>query len=364
MSTRIEIIAKNLLHNFELLERFAPGKVQIPVLKSNAYGHGIEEVARVLHVKQPPYFLVQDYREAARLRAICDTPILLLGTPLVSEVVASNINNILLSVSSISFLRELSALNRPLSFHLCLNTGMNREGINESEIPEALKIIQSFPQMEYEGVWSHFADADNLDDHHRRQQEIAFSRILDTLQYAGNLPKWVHIGNSAGFTKTSDPRINAFRAGMANYGMDPIGTLRGIRPTLRIISSVVDIRQLNPGDSIGYNCSYVAPKPMIIGIVPVGYFEALDRRLSNVGSFSYIDHISQKRYCLPIRGKVSMNLTCFEISDAPIKIGDEIVIVSDHMGDKNSVQSISDTVDTIPDEILTRINPHLIRKVV
>lgn len=264
MSTRIEIIAKNLLHNFELLERFAPGKAQIPVLKSNAYGHGIEEVARVLHVKQPPYFLVQDYQEAARLRAVCETPILLLGTPFISEVAANKLDDISISVSSLSFLKKLSALQRRVRFHLCLNTGMNREGINESEISEALEIIQDSPQIKCEGIWSHFADADNLNDRHRKQQEILFSRILDTLQKTDRLPKWVHIGNSAGFTKTSDPRINAFRAGMASYGMDPIGTLKGIRPTLRIISSVVDIRQLNSGDSIGYNCTYITPKPMTI----------------------------------------------------------------------------------------------------
>lgn len=364
MYTRIEIIAKNLLHNFELLEQLALGKAQIPVLKSNAYGHGIEEVARILHVKQPPYFLVQDYQEAARLRAVCGTPVLLLGTPFISEVAANKLDDILVSVASISFLKELSALERPVRFHLCLNTGMNREGINESEISEALKIIQNSPQLVCEGVWSHFADADNLNDCHRQQQEVAFSRILDTFQEVSRLPKWIHIGNSAGFTKTSDPRINAFRAGMANYGMDPIGSLKGIRPTLRIISSVVDIRQLNPGDSIGYNCTYVTTNPATIGVVPVGYFEALDRKLSNIGSFSYIDQTNQKKYCLPIRGKVSMNLTCFEINDAPIKIGDEIVVVSDHTDDKNSVQSISGSVDTIPDEILARIGAHLARKVV
>ena len=359
MITRVEVIAENLLHNFSLLEKASLGKSQFPVLKSNAYGHGIKEVARILSIKKPPYFLVQNYAEAMQIQAASTVPVLVLGTPDIQDIAQNNTKGITFSISSLHLLKNLAELKKPLNIHLCLNTGMNREGINDVDIKDTIALLENNHHLKCDGVWSHFADADGLTDIHRSMQEKKFSAMLDILLQA-NIPcRWIHIGNSAGFLKTADPRINAFRAGMAGYGLDPVGTLPELRPTMRLISHITNIRDLQPGDSVGYSCTYTAPHSMSIGIVPVGYFEALDMRLSNTGCFSYIDPSSGIKTFLPIRGRISMNQTCFDTCNLPLKVGDEITVISSTTADKNSIKNIAHTVATIPDEMLTRVNAEI-----
>lgn len=358
MESRLEISAANLLHNFDYLEQMVPGKRQFPVLKSNAYGHGIAEVASILATRNPACFLVQTIAEAALVRRVCAVHVVVLGHVTAAELARCNISDIAFTVSQLSLLAELAMLECTVSIHLCLNTGMNREGMNISDLSLAIDLIRANPNLNITGIWSHFADADNPDSSFWRSQQGIFTDALNLLGAYGLRPLHVHLANSAGFLKTTEPRINAFRAGMAGYGFDPTTGLEKLRPALRLVSQIAELRDIQAEDTVGYGRTYKAQIAETIGIIPVGYFEALDTRLSNAGWLLHHNAEGHKTY-LPICGRVSMNQTCFRTRGLDLALGDELTVISNETTDKNSVCAIARQVGTIPDEIVTRISATL-----
>jgi len=189
--------------------------------------------------------------------------------------------------------------------------------------------------------------------------------FLDFFEGNNIKPKWVHVGNSAGYLKVIDDRINAFRPGIALYGINPLNKndtehkkLRNLKPVLRVVSTVTDVQEVRKGDCVGYGCTYTAKKKTKIGLLPIGYNEVLDRRLSGKGFVKF------KNNFLPIVGNISMMMTSFKIGSANVKSGDEVIVISELSKDKNSIENIAEMCDTIPYEILVRISSNIRRVIV
>lgn len=188
---------------------------------------------------------------------------------------------------------------------------------------------------------------------------------LETLQSAGFSPRWVHLGNSAAIFSLKNKALTAYRPGLALYGYPPddqnYDQKINLQPALQVYSHIVSIQELKSGESVSYNESYRADQDISIAVVPFGYFEGLDRRLSNKAKF-LIENETNNFYA-PIAGRVCMNLTCLKINQ-PAKLGDVVKIISDNPNDQNSVANISKLMDTIPYEFLAKLQANIRRKIV
>jgi len=355
---RVELLADNLRHNFQIFSQNSPEKSIFPTIKSNAYGHGAREVASVLQEFRPPFFAVHAPFEAEELS---DFPVLVLGPSLPQDFANFRGKNLAVSVASPESLRIFSESKIPFILHLKCNTGMNRQGFDFSDLAEVFGILHQSPHLTVGGIFSHFFDADNSENHGTERQNSIFSEFLDAVFAEKYSPQWIHLGNSAGVLKTRDSRISATRTGIGLYGINPLESrdehfpkFQKLKPVMRVLSTITNIRILEVGEAVSYNGTFVAPQKMRVGIVPFGYYEGLDRGLSNTGFFKVGNRIAK------ILGRVCMNLTAFEASETD-KIGDEVMVLSENPEDQNSAENMAKITKTIPYEVFTRISPFLPR---
>lgn len=364
----IEISRRNILHNLSLYQSLLPGRQVCPVLKSNAYGHGIEPIVEILKDEDFPFFVVDSYYEALQVLEVSHKKqVLIMGYTHPENYASFDFRSIVISVYDLETIHALGKLKTPVRMHLMVNTGMNREGIYPEEIKEYVETIRLYKHLSIDGVFSHFADADNgeVDTAYTEKQMLHFGRTLDILEAEGVRPPYVHIANSAGVLKSADPRITMCRIGLGLYGYDTVAPqdelsvhMQDLRPALRFVATVTNVVQLKAGDQVSYNCTYTAEKAMTVGVASVGYYECLNRMLSNKGVFRYagVD--------LPIVGRVCMNLTCFDTRGSDIKIGDEIEVISMEVGHENSIYALAKICQTIPYEVLVKLSESTRRVVV
>lgn len=351
----IEISREKILSNFHVVKKFVPNCDIWPVLKSNAYGHGIEQVVSILKEEKFEYFIVDSYFEALKARKISDKNILIIGSTNPVNFKIMDFKNITLLIQDKRSIEALGKLNKKIKIHLKINTGMNRQGFDLEELEMIIKTLRKFPLIEVEGVFSHLADSDNQNDSFTRWQENNFKAALDKIYGLGLSPKYVHLSATYGLGKTVDERINAVRLGIGLYGF---GNIKGLKPALRMLSVFTKTREINRGDKVGYNCTFTADQKMNIGIIPIGYYEAFDRRLSNCGWIKY------KKSFFQIIGRVCMNLSIINLKNKKPKEFDEVEAISWNLKDKNSVLNMAKICQTVPYEILIKINETIRRVVV
>ncbi|MBI5414729.1 alanine racemase [Candidatus Peregrinibacteria bacterium] len=362
---RVEILAENILHNFETYKKLLPEKHLFPCLKSNAYGHGITEIVTILKNLDFPYFVVDSYYEALEIQKLTKKKTLIIGYNHPENYQYFDFKKIAISVYDLASLKALASLKKRIKIHLMVNTGMNREGILLAQIQPLLEVIAHHDFLELEGVFSHFADADDPENSYTDFQMQKFHECLNLLEAKGFCPKYVHFGNSAGVLKIYDERINSYRLGIGLYGYCPLfsddalyAKLQNLKPALRVVSTVVHTQFLSKGEKVGYNCTFEAQNDMTLGVIPAGYYECIPRSLSNTGFLKIREHF------VPIIGRVCMNLTCFDEQNTNAKVGDEIVVISEKKEDANSIEHIAKACGTIPYEILVKISESIRRKVV
>ena len=350
---KIEISEDALLYNYRYLSKLSALKVA-PVLKANAYGHGLQIVAKALDSVGAPFFCVDSLYEAYELLKISiKTPILIMGY--------TNPENLKVKKLPFSFavydketLDALIKFQPQASIHIFVNTGMNREGIQIAELPSFLEYITSFKDLKIEGLMSHFAMSDRYKDDLTREQLKNFHIALELFQKMKISPKWIHIGNSAAslLPKQYNGKLgNMIRCGIASYGIG--GELMDIKlkPALKVLTTLTGIKQIHKGEKVGYDFTYTAKKDMTIGILPYGYYDGLDRRLSNKG-YVLID-----RFFCPIIGRVSMNITTIDISGVKNpQVGQQVTIFSNNPKDRNSVNKSSLKAGTIQRDLLVNLS--------
>ncbi len=363
---RVEILPKNIVSNFNIFASLLPGKMIFPVLKSNAYGHGILPVVEILDPLDFPLYVADSYYEALKIRKVSKKKILIIGYNHPSNYKDFRWKNISVSVYDLDSIRALSELcGSTINIHLKINTGMNRQGIHPEELPLFLKEIASHPHLHLEGVLSHLADGDNPENDFTKKQEKTFSKCLDIIESEGFSPEYIHLGNTAGGMKLQDKRINGIRPGIGLFGYNPLEKkdkhfkdMDSLKPALRVISTLIHTQKLKKGEKVSYNLTFEAPRDMEIGLVPAGYYECVPRALSNTGSFTSMG-------CrLPILGRICMNLTSFDLSKALLSVGDPVTIISENPGDPNSIENIARLTGTITYEILVHISETMRRFIV
>ena len=359
---RLEIKADNILHNWQYLKSRQPTAALFPVLKSNAYGHGLKEVAQILNRTDAPLAVVDSYPEAQIVYDYFKGRVLILGEMPLGAYRYCRFKRTEFVVYNEKTLRELSRYGRQARVHLFVNTGMNREGIKDwtAFIKRNLKYLS---QVEISGLCSHLASAEE-DSPLNREQLKRFKAALGELRQAGFFPRWVHLGNSAAALTLREDFLTAYRPGLAFYGYSPFQDRRAaesLRPALEIYSRLVSVQEINAGESVSYNEIYRVKQKTKIGLLPFGYFEGLNLRLSNRAEFLVKGEFGQA-YCR-LAGRVCMNLSSLDLGHCQAEAGDEVQIVSSDSLAPNSIYSLANISEMIVYEFLVKLNSNIRREV-
>jgi alanine racemase len=265
-------------------------------------------------------------------------------------------DNFAFVVQDLQSIKALGATGKRIKLHLECNTGMNRYGAQPGEVEALVRAIGNFPTLTLEGVMSHLADSDGNDQATVDQAVKCFDECVEMVKNAGVSPAMVHVGQSAGSVKARSKYANMFRLGIGLYGINPFparhelhGAVVGLKPAMQLFSTITKIIDLEPGDSVSYNYTFTASKRMKIGVLPVGYYEGVNRALSNAGTVKL--HGIQ----VPIVGRVCMNHTMVSLDGVDAKVGDEVVVYSNDPADANSIVAIAEAQGLFSYNLLTSL---------
>jgi len=355
----VSISKEHLLHNLHSYKEAFPNVLIAPVLKSNAYGHGLVVIAELLDREGIAFFMVDSLYEAKALRqAGIRSRIVVMGYVRPEYIAKSALQNTDYAVTDIEQLRTLVPLvHKPIRIHLKLDTGMHRQGIVSEELPDAIALIKQSPLISVVGVCTHLADADNEEASFTKTQLSLWSEGLTLLSAAFPAIEYKHAAATKGASWSTSHPMNVVRVGMGLYGYDtsPSSTL-SLKPVLSMRSFVTSIREIPAGDAVGYNATFVAETQSRIATIPAGYYEGIDRALSNTGILRAGDSL------VPIAGRVSMNMTSLDVTGAPhIARGDVVTVISTNPKDPNSILSMARLAGTTPYVLLAHLPTHLYR---
>jgi len=351
----------NLLHNLNTYKASYPTLKFAPVLKSNAYGHGLIQIAKLLDSEAISFFMVDSIYEARMLRhAGIRSRIVVMGYVRPEEIVASRLRDVDFALVDIEQLRAIAkTLTSPVRFHLKIDTGMHRQGVVPHDLFEALALIESNTNMQLVGLCSHFADAESATTLHTDNQIKIWNAARAKVHERFPTFEFVHFAATKGIKRAHEIGINTVRLGIGLYGLDT--SLEGdlpLKPVLELRSIVTSLRAIAQSDSVGYNATFIAQRDALIATVPLGYFEGIDRELSNVGSMLVRGQLA------PIAGRVSMNMSSLDVSQVVgVARGDKVIAISRDPKDKNSILNMARTANTSPYVLLVHIRQHLRRVV-
>lgn len=361
-TVEVFIYKENLLHNLNEYKQKYPQLTLAPVLKSNAYGHGLIQVAQILDKEKPAFFVVDSLFEAKALRnEDIKSKILVIGFTSPENIKYDRTKDISFAITSLDQLKIIdSFLKKKKNYHLKIDTGMHRQGILMEEIKEAVQIIKNNKFINLEGVCSHLADADNPEKNFTEEQIKKWQQVVEIFKQEFKEIKFFHLAATAGASYAGQINGNVLRLGLGLYGINLSSFEKlNLKPVLEMQSVISSIKKIREGECVGYNAAFKTDKEISVATVPVGYFEGIDRRLFNCGFFKIKDN-----FC-PIIGKVSMNITSISVDlIKSIKIGDKVIAISHNPQDKNSVENIAKLTDTIPYEVLVHIPQHLRRIII
>ena len=350
----------SLLHNYREFGRICAPRRVAPVLKSNGYGHGRVEVARVLDGQRPPFFVVDGYFEALVLRNEgIRSPILVMGYAATENILQCRLPDVSFCISDARQLEELARrLRHRMAFHLKVDTGMHRHGVPAGSLEHALAVAARCGAMRLVGICSHFADASN--EQYTRDQVQRWNHVAALARQAVPSLRYLHVAATAGTVWNDDVQANMVRLGTGLYGIDSYpGRQLHLRPALDVVTRIGAVKRVEAGAKIGYGLTHTADRPTQLALVPTGYHSCVDARLANRGAFTV------RGVRCPIVGRVSMNTTTIDVSAVPDpRRGEQVVVMSAEKDAVNSVAAIASLCGATPYHVLAAISPMLQRVVV
>jgi alanine racemase len=361
-ATWAEVNLTQLSQNLQAIRaHVAPAKVII-VVKANAYGHGLAEVSKQL-ASQTDYIGVAVLEEGIFLRELGVTaPIIVLGGIWGDQVPQYLQHNLTLTASSVERLEQIDAVAGQMrvkaKVHLKIDTGMERIGVHYYSAQILQEAALKCVNVEVEGIFSHFANADASDLTHARLQLERFNQVLRFYEKKG-LPMPIrHMANSAAILQLMQSHLDMVRPGILLYGVYPAAeVVRSVevRPALAWKSRVVYFKVVKPGHPVSYGSTWQSDHPVRIVTVPVGYGDGYFRSLSDKAQVI----IRGKKY--PQVGRVCMDQMMVNIESDSAFNGDEVTLMGESDGETITAQDLADWAGTIPYEILTNINTRVPR---
>ena len=365
----VEVNLDFIKENVTNIKKYLPSSVNvIAVVKANAYGHGDAQVAQAALEAGASYLAVSFLDEAISLRAQgIAAPILVLGASRVSDINLAAEKNITLTVFQENWMREaLDYYNGEISvkLHLKLDTGMGRIGARSpEEVERILTLVNSSNCFSIEGVYTHFATADELNNDYIDIQYNRFHELISFIykQLDITIPI-IHCGNSATALRFPERVFNAVRVGISMYGMTPSLEMNSILPfTLKeafsLHTKLVHVKKLEMGESVSYGATYTTEKEEWIGTVPLGYADGLLRKLQGLNVL--ID--GQKA---PIVGRICMDQFMIRLP-YELPVGTKVTIIGRQENEMISCNDLAEKLETINYEIPCMISyrvPRMFKK--
>jgi alanine racemase len=383
--SHIELNKSAFLKNITFLKNYVGKDVLFSsVIKGNAYGHGIEQFVPMAEACGIRHFSVFSSDEAKRAhdgKTESESHIMIMGMIENSEIrwaIEQDISFYVFENDRLqAAVKHAKEAGKPARIHLHLETGMNRTGLENSEIEKAISLIKNNEKhIQVDGVCTHYAGAESVSNHVRVTNQIEnFKKLSAQLEEQGVKAKYRHTACSAAALNYPETTMDMVRIGIAQYGFWPNRETymkfvknhsdiekEHIDPLNRIMewkSKVMSTKYVEAGEFIGYGNVYQTSRRQKIATVPIGYSHGFGRNLTNVG----IVLIKGRR--APVAGLVNMNLLTIDVTDIPeVKKGDEVVIIGEQGDQEMPVSSFSEMTNNLNYEVLVRIPSQLPRNIV
>lgn len=362
--TYLEINLTQLTHNYRAIQQAVAPAAVLPILKANAYGHGLVEIARHLVSLDVPYVGVAFLEEGIMLRqAGIPTPILVLGGIIGNQIPIFLQYDLTLTASSVEKLQQIDTAAQQMGVrarvHLKIDTGMERIGVHYYSAAALLEAALHCQHCDVEGIYSHFANADAADLTSAQVQLARFEQVLAFYTERGlPPPRLRHMANSGGILQLPGSHLDMVRAGILLYGVYPspeVARTVAVRPCLSWKSRVVYFKVVQPGHPVSYGSAWQSDHIVRVVTVPVGYGDGYFRRMS--GQAEVIIH--GRRY--PVVGRICMDQLMVNIEWDSAYNNDEVILMGESEGVAITCQELADWAGTIPYEILTNINTRVPR---
>lgn len=334
------------------------------VVKANAYGHGAVEISRALMELGISNLAVASVQEGVSLRHAGITADIVVLADLFDEhcedLFAYRLKPVINDLRLLPALaKKAETTQHPFPIHLKIDTGMGRLGFPPSEFERVLDALPSWKSLTIEGLMTHLADSDGEETGHTERQLELFRTMLDGCKRRGMMVPMIHAANSAALIRYPHSHFSLVRPGIALYGYHTLPQAvqcDELHPILSLRSTVMQLRTIKPGDSISYNRTFIAKRPSIIAVLPIGYADGYSRKLSNKGC------VLIKGRRAPVVGLVCMDMTMVDVTDLPsVRIGDAVTVIGRDGNDAIWADEIAQWSGTIPYEVLCAIGPRIPR---
>jgi alanine racemase len=361
--TCVEVSRARLAQNFQAIKAAVAPAAIMPILKANAYGHGLVEVARHLVSLGAQSLGVAFLEEAVALReAGITAPILVMGGILGNQIPVFLRYGLTLTASSIDKLRQIDEAAREMGVtarvHLKIDTGMERIGVHYYSAHGLLEKASEARHCVVEGIYSHFANSDAADLGSAKLQLARFHDVLQWYDKQGVPPPLRHIANSGAILQLPESHLDLVRPGILLYGVYPSAEVRRtitVRPALSWKSRVVYFKVVTPGHPVSYGSTWETDHLVRVVTIPVGYGDGYFRALSNVAKVI----IRGKKY--PVVGRVCMDQLMVDLEWDSAYNGDEVILIGADGDQVITCEDLAEWAGTIPYEILTNINTRVPR---
>jgi alanine racemase len=380
-STIARVDLSALRHNFAAIQRYlasAPDRPPpriIAVVKANAYGHGAQRVALALEQAGADVLACADIEEGIVLReAGVRVPVLVFGALSVSDLDGLFEYSLTPTISTPGAATAVHAAavkrRATIGYHLKIDTGMNRLGFRHDNLRRTLPEVFASDHLRLEGVFTHFASADQPESPVFNTQRERFDAAWDVVSafrrtsdvesgFGRTIMK--HASNSAALLRDSRVWYEAVRPGLLLYGIvpPPLASTIPLRPVMSLTSRVVAVKGIRPGEGVGYGWRFDAETPRTIAVIPAGYGDGLDTRLCGRG------HVLIRGRRVPIVGAVSMDMITVDVTDVgDVQPGDEVVLLG-RQGEESwqqiDAREMAASIGTIPWEIVCRLGTRIER---
>jgi len=364
--TAAEIDLDAIARNLNALTGLArPGVECIAVVKANAYGHGAVQVARDLAARGIRRFAVATVEEAIELHEAGLTgAVLIMGYPPPEDAEEIVVRGFEAVASSREQIEALDAAGRkaarPAKVHLKFDTGMGRVGYAVASALDAALDAAGREGIRLVGAMTHFPSADEeAAAGFTREQISAFRGLRRRFESAGlRIPLW-HAANSAGVLYYPESHLDAVRPGISLYGAYPSPEMSrpvSLRQAMTLKTRIAVIREMAAGAAIGYGRTFRTGRPSRIALLPVGYADGYDRRISNRGE------VLVRGRRVPVVGRVSMDLTTVDVTDVPgARAGDEVILYGSQGDESISIEEVADLLGTVRQEVMTSVSARVPR---
>jgi len=366
-----------VIHNCNILRKFASKKCKICVaVKCNAYAHGIDIILPALKKANVDMLAVAAIPEAMQLRSLgWEKPILLLGSEFsiyagrqkyeIAEWLVENQVRITAMYKEDLEALDVAAkrLGKKAVVHLMLDSGMGRMGLDEQKVLKLIDAINGLNSIDIEGLYTHFSTADSPDKTFSKYQLQRFDDFIEELKSSGlNIPL-IHAANTPAAIDLKQSHYDMLRTGIAVYGYQPGTQMHNkpdLKPVMKLVSYLYAVKQIKEGGYAGYGNTWQATEDTTVGLVPVGYGDGYDRRLSNKGKMKIAGIL------VPVVGRVSMDQTILDLTpllqqNIDVHPGMEVTVIDNDPKAPNSIESVAEQLQTIPYEIITKLGPRIKR---